>query len=72
MPLLETIDLILEYIYDKGDSAGSFPRNVFQKLLLLCTQSSCFIFNGDLNEQIDGIAMDFLQALFLLIFLCMK
>ena len=30
---------------------------MLKELLLLCTQNSCFLFNDDLYEHIDGVAM---------------
>ena len=37
--------------------ATNFPRHVLKELLLLCIQTLCFIFNGDLYKHIDGVAM---------------
>ena len=57
MPLQETIDIIVQRIYDKNEIATTISRDDMKSLLFLCTSKSCFPLNDTLYEQIDGISM---------------
>ena len=57
VPLQDTIDIILQRVYDENEVATTIPRNDMKSLLYLCTSKSCFFFNNTLYEQIDGISM---------------
>ena len=57
VPLQETIDIIVQRIYDKNEITTTIPRDDMKSLLSLCTSKSCFLFNDTLYEQIDGISM---------------
>ena len=58
IPLNETIDIIIYQLYPNPDSLyDGFNKNQFKRLLQLATQTSNFIFNDTLYEQIDGVAM---------------
>ena len=53
VPLQETIDIIVQRIYEKNEIATTIPRNDMKSLLYLCTSKSCFLFNDTLYEQIE-------------------
>lgn len=55
VPLSETTKIIL----DKFNSSNFYniDSNTMKKLLDFSTTESCFIFNGDIYNQIDGVAM---------------
>ena len=58
IPLNETIDIIINQLYPNPNSTfEGFSKSQFKRLLQLATQTSNFIFNGVLYEQIDGVAM---------------
>ena len=57
VPLKESIDIIIQRIYDKNEIATKIPRNDMTFLLSSCTSKSCFLFNDTLYKQIDGISM---------------
>ena len=57
VPLQDTIDIILQRVYDDNEVATTIPRDDMKSLLYLCTSKSCFLFNNTLYEQIDGISM---------------
>ena len=42
VPLLKTIDLILDRIFDKSELVTNFPRYMLKELLLLCMQKLMF------------------------------
>ena len=57
VPLLETIDIVIKYVYG-GNSITTppFGKDVFRKMLLLCSQSYS-MYNDDLYQQINGVSM---------------
>ena len=61
IPLNETIDLCTDLIFDGSDSFDfldcTFKRTEFKKLLSLAVKENHFIFNGNLYDQVDGVAM---------------
>ena len=57
VPLETTINIILKRIYVNKEIKTGIPKKELKTLLLLCTQSVQFYFNGDLYTQIDGVAM---------------
>ncbi|XP_069983548.1 uncharacterized protein [Penaeus vannamei] len=56
VPLDETIDIIINSLFDKSDVLG-FNRMYFKKLLDIATKDIMFWFNGTLYKQIEGVAM---------------
>ena len=71
VPLKQTIDIILRKIYDERKIKTKIPRQKMERLLLLCTQGTPFIFDGKMYVQIDGVMMGSpLGALFANIFMC--
>ena len=57
VPLVETIDICVSKLFQNNDSVHGFTRNEFKQLLLFATQQSHFLFNGNVFDQIDGVAM---------------
>ena len=57
VPLEETIDIILNKIYDEKKIETNIPRNIMKDLLYLCTKHVHFTSNGKIHIQIDGVAM---------------
>ena len=57
VPLEFTIDVILRKVYDEKLVDVKIPRKEMKELLLLCTKSVHFTFNGDIYQQLDGVAM---------------
>lgn len=71
VPLNETIDIILSN-YDPNDFFG-LSENIVRKLLKFATSESCFLFNGILYNQVDGISMgSCLGPVFANAFMCKK
>ena len=57
IPLLETIEIISESVYDENSViVPPFPKLIFKKLLTIATQGM-FMYNDKLYKQIDGVAM---------------
>ena len=56
VPVMETIDYILESISSHNMEIG-LPPNKLKELILKCTMNVQFRFNGQLYRQIDGVAM---------------
>ena len=57
VPLEETLDVILNKIYDEKKIERNIPRNIMQDLLYLCTKHVDFTYGGKIYIQIDGVAM---------------
>ena len=57
VPLEETIDIILNKIYDEKKIETNIPRNIMKDLLYLCTKHVHFNYGGKIYIQIDGVAM---------------
>ena len=56
-PLAETIELIIESLYDNNNSkAIPFEKSVFRQLMFMATQGLFMDFDK-LYEQIDGVTM---------------
>ena len=57
IPLLETIEIISESVYDENSViVPPFPKLIFKKLLTIATQGM-FMYKDKLYKQIDGVAM---------------
>ena len=57
VPLQETIDLVLKYVYsDNSLAKPPFSSKIFKKMLLLCSQSY-FMYKDQLYQQVDGVGM---------------
>ena len=59
IPVDFVIDLILKKCYLSATDKlyGGFTKLQLRKLLTWCTKCTTFIFNGELYQQIDGVAM---------------
>lgn len=69
VPLEETLDIILEN-FDSNAFFG-LAKNIVRKFFKFATSESCFLFNGDLYSQVDGVSMgSSLGPLFADAFLC--
>ena len=55
--LKETIDIILNKIYDEKRIETNVPRNIMKDLFYLCTKHVDFTYGGKIYIQIDRIAM---------------
>ena len=52
VPLEETIDIILNKIYDEKKIETNIPRNIMKYLLYLCTKHVHFTYGGKIHIQI--------------------
>ena len=59
VPVKETIDIIIENVYNNPDKCPpNIPKSILEKLLLICTTKSPFKNpNGELYVQTDGVSM---------------
>ena len=58
IPLDEVIEICLKQLFpDPSTKFHNFSKNQFKYLLELSVKNTYFIFNGELYEQIDGVAM---------------
>ena len=56
MPLYETIDIAIDLFFSEYTSMR-ITRNELRELFIFATANTHFMFNGDLYDQIDGVAM---------------
>ena len=57
VPLAETIELVIERLYDNNNSnAIPFEKSIFRQLIFMATQG-LFMYNDKLYKQIDGVTM---------------
>ena len=57
IPLDETINSIIEKLFSENETVHNFNRDQFKYLLTLATKESYFLFDGELYQQVDGVAM---------------
>ena len=57
IPLAETINIIIDLVFENNQYFHSFNKKQFKELLELATLNSYFIFNDKLYKQVDGVAM---------------
>ena len=57
IPLAKTIDIALKQIYDRKEINTKIPRPIMKEMLLLCTKDVHFLFNDEIYQQTDGVAM---------------
>ena len=57
VPLDETINIVADSLYSADMSVLSLSKNNFKTLLELAVKDVLFLFNGNLNSQVDGISM---------------
>ena len=56
MPLLETIDLAINLIFNHNPNLNINKKEI-KKLFFFATSQACFLFNGKFYNQIYGVAM---------------
>ena len=57
MPLDFTTNVILRRTFDENEIHTNIKRSEIKKLLLFCRKNVCFMFNIDIYQQCDGVAM---------------
>ena len=57
VPLEFTMDLILRKVYEEKLVETDIPKKEMKELLLLFTKNLYFEFNGEMFQQLDGVAM---------------
>ena len=57
VPLEKTIDITLEKIYDRKEINRQITRPEMKELLTLCTKNVYFMFDNQVYQQNDGVAM---------------
>ena len=57
IPLVETLDIICDKIFNTHDTFFNFNRSTFKKLLTLACNNTYFLFNDTIYHQFDGVAM---------------
>ena len=57
VPLDETIEIILNRIYEKNEISTDITKSEIKELLNICTKSVHFTFEGNIYVQNDGVAM---------------
>ena len=60
VPLAETIELVIERLYDNNNSnAIPFEKSIFRQLMFMAMQL-LFMYNDKLHKQIDGVIFWFI------------
>ena len=57
IPVKETINIIINELFTDSNQYNGFSRTQFRKLLNLACTENIFIFDNNLYQQIDGVAM---------------
>ena len=57
IPLDETIDICVNLAFSGVTNFLGMTKNFFKNLLSICVKENMFLFNGELYQQIDGVAM---------------
>nr|XP_027231121.1 uncharacterized protein LOC113822785 [Penaeus vannamei] len=57
LPLVETIAIIIDSLFNHSTHINGLNKLHFRKLLEFATKDIAFFFNGELYKQIDGVAM---------------
>ena len=57
VPLTETIDFILDRVYNRKEISNVLTKNEVKKLLILCTKNVHFTLNNEIYVQNVGVAM---------------
>ena len=57
VPVDETIDICIDLLYDSDRVPPKMKREDFRELLTLAVKDNCFVFQGRLYVQKDGVAM---------------
>ena len=71
IPVRETIDICMSYVYSGKQAFTSIAQDIFKSLLETAVLNSFFLFNGAFYKQTDGVGMGLpLGPTFANIFLC--
>ena len=71
VPLEETIDIIVDTVFNSQDVFHGFDRRSFTEVLRLASTDTYFMFDGEVYRQTDGVAMGSpLGPTFANIFMC--
>ena len=62
VPLTETIDFILDHVYNRKEISNVLTKNEVKKLLILCTKNVHFTLNNEIYVQNVGVAMGSTQT----------
>ena len=57
IPLDETINIIIEKLFSENETVHNLNKDQFKCLLTLATKESYFLFDGELYQQVDSVAM---------------
>ena len=57
IPLDKTINIIIEKLFSEKGTVHNLNKNQLKCLLILATKESHFLFDGELYQQTDGVAM---------------
>ena len=57
IPLDETINIIIEKLFSEDETVHNLNKDQFKCLLTLAAEEAFFLFNGELYQQVDGVAM---------------
>ena len=53
----KTIKIKTGKLFSENETGQNLNKDQFKCLLILATKESCFIFDGELYQQVDGVAM---------------
>ena len=57
IPLVETTDIICNQLFKDQEFVSGMDKSVFRELLTLAMEETCFVFDGKLFKQCDGVSM---------------
>ena len=53
----ETINIIIEKLFSEKETVYNLNKDQFKCLLTFASKESYFLFDGELYQQVDGVAM---------------
>ena len=57
IPLSKTTEITSEGIYDRKEINTDIPKTILKEMILLCTMDVHFLFEDEIYQQTDGVAM---------------
>ena len=57
IPLVETTDIICNQLFKDQEFVSGMDKSAFRELLTLAMEETCFVFDGKLFKQCDGVSM---------------
>ena len=57
IPLSKTTEITSEEIYDRKEINTDIPKTILKEMILLCTMDVHFLFEDEIYQQTDGVAM---------------